>query len=131
MALAILKKFSLADLAEGWTDECHILYKAVTYADVKALQELDQAKLTEADAVENIIKFVKEHVVSGKVMKLAEDGKQSLEDLAKDEIAELPLDTITNLFNQMNGGKLDPKGSDSVAPSEPVPTNSVATTTTS
>lgn len=131
MALALLHRFSLEGLAEGWTDECHLMYQAVKFAEVKALQELDKAKLDETAAVDHIIAFVQDHVAGGKVLKLAADGTTKLEEITKEEVAELPLDTITKVFQEMNGGKLDPKDTPSAAPSEPQQPTSEAATTTS
>lgn len=131
MALALHHTYSLKGLAEGWTDECKVIYNAVKYADLKTLQTIDQDKITAEQAIDQTIKFVQDHFVSGKGVKVAEDGTAQIVDLVKEDIADLPLEVITKLFNEMNGGKLDPKDIPEVAPSEPQLAPAEAPTTTS
>jgi hypothetical protein len=110
MALALLHTYSLKDLAEGWTDDCKIVYKAITYAELKELQAIKPKEGDEAAAVDAIVKFVQDHFVSGKGMTLNANGDQEISDLTKDDVAELPVTTISKLFAEMTGQDSDPKG---------------------
>jgi hypothetical protein len=110
MALALLHAFSLENLADGWTADCKITYTAVKYSELKDLQQLKPEEGNESAAVDMIVKFVQSHFVSGKGMTLNEAGEQELSDLTKDDITDLPMETISALFAKMTGQDSDPKG---------------------
>lgn len=109
MTLALLRTYSLENLAEGWTADCKIIYRAVTFGDIKDLQGLKDLAADEEKAIEAVVQFVKDHFVSGKGMQLQEGGEQALGDISIDDISELPLDTISDLFTKMTGQATDPK----------------------
>lgn len=116
MGLALLHTFSLEGIAEGWTADCKLVYNAVKYAELKELQSVDQTGLTDEVAADNIYKFVSDHFVSGRGITDADPS--AISDLVVDDVLDLPISVITQIFTQMNGGKLDPKVIQSEAPQE-------------
>lgn len=129
MGLALLHTFSLEGIAEGWTSDCKLVYNAVKYAELKALQGVDQTTLTDETAADNVYKFVADHFVSGSG--LTEASPTTVSDLVKEDVLDLPIDVITKIFNDMNGGKLDPKDTAPEASNVTLPDSSETPTTIS
>jgi hypothetical protein len=126
MAIALLHTFSLADIAEGWDSQCKFVYRGVKYAELKALQASDPTKVSETEAVDGVIQFITDHFVSGCGLN---EKSEHVELLATD-VADLPIETLTKIFTEMNGGNLDPKDTQPEAPNETQPESLETPTTT-
>lgn len=109
MALDIVKSFSLENLAEGWTSDCCIRYRPATYAQVKEIKAtIDKVEAKKGDVGNTVIQIVKDHFVSGKGIALT-NGTSALSDMSADDLADLPQDTIIDLYRAILGEIDDPK----------------------
>lgn len=127
--LNILKRFSLADLGDGWTD-CYVDYRPMTVGDVTKITQLKTDGMTNAQSATFALEHIKTHVVGGKVSAL-DDGKSVVVDLVAEDLDNLPITVIGDLFTEMSGGGLDPKGSQPVAAPSNEPTSEPKVTETS
>jgi hypothetical protein len=127
MAIALLHTYSLAGIAEGWDAQCKLVYRGVKYAELKALQASDPSKVSETEAVDGVIQFITDHFVSGTGL---DEASQPVA-LTAEDVADLPIETLTKIFTEMNGGNLDPKDTLPEAPNETQPENLETPTTTS
>lgn len=129
--LGVVRRFSLADVAEGWDDSCYAMYRPASYRDLKAYQDLDTITMKTNDSVAYMVKFIKEHFVSGKVMILDDNNTLVVGDMETQDVDELPPDVLGDLFATMNGGVLDPKDTAKEATPAAVPPSDDPPTATS
>lgn len=119
--LNILKRFSLADLGDGWAD-CYVLYQPMTVGELQTFASLKTDTLTETESMQLVVDQLKKHVISGKVSLVDDAGKVSLDDLTPEDVETLPLETLTTLFKVVSGASIDPKVSrPTVSPKTPAP----------
>jgi hypothetical protein len=130
--LAITRKFSLSGVADGWTDESFVIYSPVAYGDLKTLRDAAPEGMQETDAIDFTLNFIKSHVISGKIQILDETGNPVVADFEKDDLDQLPPDTINAMFSALTGVKLDPKGTSTATETSPTlpPTPELQTSTT-
>lgn len=107
---AIVKKSSLAGLAEGWDESCYAYVKPATGEDRRVFRQA----LTDSQDTDNTEELAKiqddmvlSHFVSGKVKLLNEDGKFELADMQKEHL-EVGL-VSDRLAMDIMGFDLDPK----------------------
>lgn len=108
--LAISKRVSLAWVAEGWTDECFALVMPAGYREFIEFARMGADTSPEANAkvTEFQLQFVKDRLVSGKVLVQQEDGSQVLDDIQPEDVdASMQLADI--LFDAITGKITDPK----------------------
>jgi hypothetical protein len=126
--LSIAKKFSLADVGEGWQD-CYVLYRPATVRDLIAFKDMNPEQMQESESIEFILKFDKEHALGGKVLVLQDDETKHV-DLTKDDIEALAPSILGELFQLIIGASTDPKDTPKVQPpgNEPsIPKNTTKT----
>jgi hypothetical protein len=111
MSLAIYKKYDLSGIAEGWTDECSLIYKGTKFSELKAFQAATDSVKDADQRVQKIIDFIVSHFVSAKGLTESADGTPVVADITASDIADLPLEVITDIFHEMMGQAPDPKGS--------------------
>jgi hypothetical protein len=129
--LGILKKTSLAGLAEGWGDECYVLTTPVTYQQLLKIQKMEVDEKNPEPAIMATIELIKEHIAAGKV-KVYEDNELKLVDITKEDVDNMSVEMTDHIFANITGGAhRDPKASPQVAESEQTPPNSSDTTETS
>lgn len=129
--LAVLKKFSLANLAEGWDDQAFLLYRPSTVEDIIAMRDADIDSMDDGKALDYIRDFVTKRVVKGRVYVLKADYSLDLQDMEPEDLALLPIDTIKDLFASITGVAFtNPKASAPEA-AETQPSSDTATTETS
>lgn len=110
--LGILKKTSLAGLAENWGEECFLLTTPVTYSQYI---ELKATRLTvgndEAKAIAMMLDFIKTHVAGGKV-KIYNGTDLEVVDVEQDDIDASSVEMINFVFASITGAQYsDPKAS--------------------
>lgn len=119
--LGILKKTSLAGLAEGWDEECYVLTTPVTYHQMLKLQKMDVDENNPEPAVMETISLIKQHIAGGKV-KILEDGELKLVDIDKEDVDTMSVEMTDHIFANITGGAhRDPKVSPSAAESGSTP----------
>jgi hypothetical protein len=107
--IAILKKISLAGLADNWDENSFIIAKPVSYKDYQEYTDLDVKAMDEKAGVKLMIDMVKSHFVSGKLPILADSGEVTIEDAEKDDIENLGVEMLSKLFSEIMGVNYDPK----------------------
>lgn len=118
MGMLITKRFSLDGIGDGYTSDHYVVYQVPPYADFKEFSNFDQDTITEDEALERIISFIKGHFISGVGLDINEAGESVATPMIKDDVALLPLITIRTMFTVMKGGTLDPKVSPAEVQSE-------------
>lgn len=111
--LGNIKRISLAGLAEGW-DECYVLSTPVTYGQLLVIKEINTGSITEDEAVQVTVDFVKEHISGGKVLVLDDNNDLVSSDLIKEDVDEMSVEMVGHIFGQMTttGAQyVDPKDS--------------------
>lgn len=104
--LAITKTLKL-DTIKGWDDQAYLAMTPVTIGELSSLTGIE--KKTEAEALDVIVGLLKSHFAHGKVY-ILNGTEQELVDAEKDDVASLPTEVITSLFETLTGGDLaDPK----------------------
>lgn len=107
--LGILKKVSLATLAEGW-GECYINVTPATLAEMRELKNSNPKDMTDDQGLDMMLGLIKNHFVSGKIMVVGADG-ESLELTAAEagDIDSFSIEINNAIFEAILGQKLDPK----------------------
>lgn len=128
--VAITRKVSLAEFADGW-DDC---FAIVTLADFSEMQEIaakDFKSLTDIEAVGFEIEVVMKHFVSGKINVINDAGQAELVDMVAADVQAGPK-IADRLYAVIMGVTLDPKGTETAVTNSPTPTpDSNSTKTTS
>jgi hypothetical protein len=128
--LGILKKTSLAGLAENWGEECYVLTTPVTYPQILVIQKMKVDEKDPDPAVLATIKMIKDHLAGGKV-KVYENEELKLVNIEADDVDGMSVEMTDHIFASITGGAhRDPKVSPSAAESEPTPSSSENTTET-
>lgn len=117
--LAITKRVSLADVADGWTDDCFAVVTPASYAEYIDFGKLSDAGKTNAELLQYQLKFVKDHFVSGKANFLDDDGKTILDSLTAEDI-DASKELADKLFAEMVGVSLDPKALATATATSPI-----------
>ncbi len=94
-----IKRVSLAFMGEGW-QEAYVDFKALRWADVA---ELADENVAGRDAITKLTGVLKRQFVAGRA--LGEDDQ--LFDLDSDDLAELDLEALTKVSQEL-GGAPDP-----------------------
>lgn len=105
--LAISKRVSLADISDGW-DECYAIVRAATRAEFKQMTDESIFQMTNNEQADWQCQFVKDHLVSGKVLVADEEGNQVLDDLTPEDI-DAVMALANRLYFEIMGLKYDPK----------------------
>lgn len=108
--LGIVRRFSLADAAQGWTDECYLLYRPSTYADKLELSGLKDTDMNEQTSTKYMFEFIQRHLQGGKVMLLNDANELELADYEPADLDSFAPDTVDSLFMAITGVAQDPKG---------------------
>lgn len=106
--LAITKRYSLAGVGEGWQD-CYLIYRPASYADLMELRTLKTDDMTEEDALAYQRTFTLDRVVSGKLLELDASNNPVLVDYLPEHLEQLPKPVVDDLFNCISGVSSDPK----------------------
>ena len=123
--ITITKRVSLAGLSEGW-DDCYAIVAPARYRDYEEVSQLETSMLTQAQLIKTEMDLVKSHLVAGKIKV---HGDDNFVDLEPADI-ESSLELSNRIYSEIMGFKLDPKGTDEAAGSEPKRQNSTSTTET-
>lgn len=106
--VALTRKVSLADYADGW-DDCYAIVTLAGFDEVSEAADNDYSKNTNLENVAYEIEVVKRHFVSGKIRVLGENGQPELVDMTSDDVrASIPI--ADKLYAVIMGLTLDPKG---------------------
>lgn len=100
--LGITKRISLSDLADGW-DDCYVLVKPLTYQMLAQLTSLDTNEISEAEAIAETTRLVKENVVGGKVMVLGDDDTLQSANFETDDVDSMSVDMVNHIMAEMSG----------------------------
>lgn len=123
--LSIRRRFSLAGASDGWTDECYISYYPASYKEYREYRDIDAEGLTQDNALEMMIGFIKNQFAGGKLLVDMEDGgRDQLVDAEPSDIDLLPPETIGELFLEIVGRATDPKALAEAPQPERAPQNS-------
>jgi hypothetical protein len=126
--VAILKKVSLAGLAEGWDDQCFVVVRPASYKQFKEYIAAKPEDMDEAQGIELITHMVSEQFVSGKIMVLNADNQPELGDATKEDIENLSVEMLNALFTGIMGVNYDPKATPmDLKPSNPSSTSGDST----
>lgn len=107
--LGILKRVSLADLAEGW-GECYINVTPATLAEMRMLKDSDPENMTDDQGLDMMLSLIKEHFVGGKLMVVGDDNETLTMTAAEvDDIDSFSVEMNNTLFEAILGKKFDPK----------------------
>jgi hypothetical protein len=107
--VAITKKISLAEFSDGW-DDCYVLVRPATKAEVMGFAKLDVKAMTEEQQLAEQMKIIRDHFVSGKIKVLNAVGEAELVDMVPDDVeASMPM--ANKVFFDILGVVLDPKDS--------------------
>ncbi|MFB6518576.1 hypothetical protein [Streptomyces sp. NPDC056401] len=110
----IVKKISLAKLAEGWGDECYILTTPLNYPQMVEVRKM-KSDQSEEEMVNFMLKLIHDNLLGGKI-KVYEDNDLKLVDVTVEDIANLSVEMVDAIFAGMTGVKYaDPKASVPVA----------------
>lgn len=126
--VAITKKVSLAEVADGW-EECYAVVSLANFNDLTELDATDLDKMKTLDIVKFEIGVVEKHFVSGKILLTQPDGTVALADMLIDDIKSSPR-LIDLLYSEIMGLTLDPKDTSKVATNNSAPTSDSNTTKT-
>ncbi|WP_323512676.1 hypothetical protein [Subtercola sp. RTI3] len=99
---------SLADIADGWTDEAFALIRPATYGDRIELTEFTDSAPSRAAQLKYQLDFTKARVVSGKVFVLDDKGQLVLDDYQPGDL-DASNELNDKLYLEINGITLDPK----------------------
>lgn len=100
------KRFSLANLIDGWTDEHFISYRPFDYKDVQKLKGMDEK---DPNSVDGMTDMLKSHFVAGAWLVADDDGtNERTEEMTAEDILSLPMD-VTNAWLKTGMGNVDPK----------------------
>lgn len=127
--LGIVRRKDLSSVAEGW-EGTYVIYRPASLGELADSQKLNPEQMNEQEGVAFLVDFVKQHVVSGKVMVVGDDGQLQLVDLEPADVDYFPADLLNSLFADMAGGKLDPKDTQPAALTAAQPSNDAAPTVT-
>lgn len=105
--LAISKRVSLANIAEGW-DDCYALVAPCSYQEYAEIVALIEEGKTKAEIMAFQLQFVKSHLISGKVRVFDESNQPVLVDITPEDI-ELSQDISDTLCVGITGVAPDPK----------------------
>lgn len=123
--LAIAKRVSLAEVAEGWQD-CYGIVSQLSYLERSEIIDTKPNFKTEVEATHYMNDLVKKHIVTGKVMAFNEDGSEETVDLTSEDIdGSASRELVEILFNAILGVSENPKAS-----STPTETSSTLAPTT-
>jgi hypothetical protein len=112
--ISIIKRFSLAEVGEGW-DNCYISYTPLTTRDLLSLRDSNPEAMGEQKGVDYVLRVVREHTIGGRFMVIGDDGKPSETELLPVDIDLLPQDVLIDFFTQLSGASTDPKATPSAA----------------
>lgn len=108
--LAITKRYSLANVGEGWQD-CYLIYRPASFADMQELWNIDP-NISDDEAFTFQCDFVSKHIVSGKVLVVDEDGNTSEDSIKPGETQDFPKRVFNDIFRTITGAIDDPKESE-------------------
>ena len=104
--ITAVKKSSLADLSEGWGDECYAIVRPAKYEDMLALDAVKAE--TPAAQVAYQHKVVADHFITGKIKVWTANGEQELVDMTSDDV-DCSVAVLDKLFADIIGFDVDPK----------------------
>lgn len=127
-----VKRLSLAGMAEGWGDECYVLYLPASYDQMTEIDELDPTSLSKKEQVQVQLDLVRRQFVAGKVKQYEPaTGEYVMVDMtADDAVGSIPI--ADAIYAAIVGFDLDPKAIRQEAMMSALPTtDAVPTATTS
>lgn len=124
-----VKKVSLADLSDGWDQECYAYVQPSTYEDQKALIQADLGKKKEPEQVDFQLKFVRDHFISGVIKQFDGESFEPVE-MTEDDTS-LSIAITDHLYAAIMGFELNPKDIRKAAEESALQTNEETPTETS
>jgi hypothetical protein len=125
--VAILKKVSLDEFADGWNGT-YINVAVASYKEFKEYTQSSVENLTEEQGIDMITKLVHDKFVSGKIMILDDNNEPVLADAEIGDLDNLGVDMLNKLFTSIMGVSYDPKATQTEVPSKQPSLNSANAT---
>ena len=133
--LAVTKKVSLSDIAEGW-DDCYAIVTKADYATFQLMRNTEVETMSQSEQMKLELQVITDHFVAGKVRILGQSGESVLADMELSDV-EGSIELINKLYLEIMGVTLDPKDLSTLMttsptndPSTPPSSDTKPTTTT-
>lgn len=121
--VGITRRFDLSPYADGW-DGSYAVLRLASYREKLELRDKDFTQMTDNEATDFMFEMATDRFIRGQIMVLNDEGALELVDMAKDDVGNLPIAAIGDMYFTIMGVALDPKATQTATatPSTETPT---------